>query len=96
MITCKIDVTKIEKERLFKGEKGTYLDIVLIETTNNQYGDDYMIVQSVSKEESAQGVRGKILGNARIVKPKTQAGQSATQELATTKHNIEPDNDLPF
>jgi len=68
MITCKIDVTKIEKERLFKGEKGTYLDIVLIETTNNQYGDDYMIVQSVSKEESAQGVRGKILGNARIVK----------------------------
>ena len=95
MITCKIDVTKIEKERLFKGEKGTYLDIVLIEVPNNQYGDDYMIVQSVTKEESAQGVRGKILGNARVIKAK-QTNQSVTQELATTKHNVEPDNDLPF
>ena len=46
MITCKIDVTKIEKERLFKGEKGTYLDIVLIESPNNQYGDDYKVVLS--------------------------------------------------
>ena len=96
MITCKMAVSKIEKERLFKGEKEIYLDFVLIETANNQYGNDYMIVQSVSKEESAQGIRGKILGNARIVKPKSQTGQSAAQELATTKHNIEPDNDLPF
>ena len=67
MISLKIDVTKIDKSRLFKGEKGTYLDAVLIETPNNQYGDDYMIVQSVSKEEREQGVRGEILGNGKNI-----------------------------
>lgn len=68
MITAKLDVTKIEKSRLYKGEKGTYLDIVLIETKNSQYGDDYMVVQGVSKEEREAGKKGNILGNARIVK----------------------------
>jgi len=82
MITAKIDVTKIEKARLYKGEKGTYLDIVLIETPNNEYGNDYMIVQSVTKEEKEAGVKGAILGNAKTLKkvdsvpvPITQAEQ---------------------
>lgn len=66
IITGKIDVTKVDKAKLFKGEKGVYLDIVLVETPNNQYGDDYMIVQSVSKEEREKGVKGAILGNAKI------------------------------
>lgn len=64
MITGKIDVTKIDKARLFKGERGTYLDVVLIETPNGQYGD-YMICQGVSKEERQAGVKGAILGNAK-------------------------------
>ena len=65
MISISIDVTKINKDKLFKGEKGTYLNAVLIETPNNTYGNDYMIVQSVSKEERAQGVKGEILGNGK-------------------------------
>lgn len=73
MITAKIDVTKIDKARLFKGEKGTYLDIVLIETPNNEYGNDYMVVQSVSKEEKEAGVKGAILGNGKAIKPKAEA-----------------------
>lgn len=65
MITAKIDVTKIDKARLFKGAKGTYLDIILIETPGGQYGD-YMIKQSISKEERAANVQMPILGNATI------------------------------
>ncbi len=65
MITAKIDVTKIDKARLFKGAKGTYLDIILIETPNGQYGD-YMIKQSITKEERAANVQMPILGNATI------------------------------
>lgn len=65
MITVRIDVTKIDKARLFKGKKGTYLDIVLVETPDDQYGNSHMVVQSVSKEERQQGVRGAILGNAK-------------------------------
>ena len=85
VIAIKIDVTKIEKERLYVGEKGTYLDAVLIPTENNEYGNSHMIVQSVSKEEREAGTQGPILGNAK------QIGQSeskpATQETPT---------DLPF
>lgn len=72
-ILCKINVSKIEKNRLFKGEKGTYLDCALVPSTNNQYGDDFMIVQSVSKEERQQGVKGPIIGNAKFVVKKASA-----------------------
>ena len=66
MISISINVNKIDKSRLFKGAKGTYLDMVLIETPNSEYGD-YMVVESVSKEEREQGVKGTILGNAKII-----------------------------
>jgi hypothetical protein len=66
MITGKIDVTKIDKKRLFKGEKGTYLNFTLIETPQSDYAD-YMIVESITREEKKSGIKGTILGNARII-----------------------------
>jgi len=63
MIKGSINTSKIDKAKLFEGKKGKYLDIVLIETPNNKYGDDYMIVQSTEKDEESI-----ILGNARILK----------------------------
>lgn len=67
-IALKIDVSKIEKERLFKGEKGLYLDAVLfLDEEQDKYGQNGMIVQSVSKEERQNGVRGPILGNCKII-----------------------------
>lgn len=59
LIKAKIDVKKINKDRLFKGEKGTYLDITLIETPNGKYGE-WMIVQDAPKDE-----KGTILGNGK-------------------------------
>lgn len=66
MIIAKIDVTKIDKSKLFKGAKGTYLDIAMFETPTSKFGD-YMIVQSVSKEEREAGKKGAIIGNAKIM-----------------------------
>ena len=66
MISLKIDVQKIDKSRLYKGVKGTYLNAVMIETPNSEYGD-YMIVEDISYEERQQGKKGTILGNAKIV-----------------------------
>ena len=62
MITGKIDVSKIKKEKLFKGEKGTYLDFVLFETKDNKYGNDYLVKQSGEKGEDMP-----ILGSAKIL-----------------------------
>jgi hypothetical protein len=65
MQTGKIDVTKIDKTFLFKGKAGTYLDIALIpnKSGRDQYGNDGMIVQSISKAARQEGKKGPILGN---------------------------------
>lgn len=101
MIRCKIDVTKIDKARLFKGQKGTYLDLTLIETPNDQYGNSHMIVQDVGKEDREKGIKGAILGNAKTFGKSSPAAQpppkSDTQ--TTTIMNKKPENldeDVPF
>jgi len=90
-ITLKIDVTKIEKARLFKGEKGTYLDAVLFyDTDADQYGQNGMIVQSVTQDERQKGVKGPILGNAKMIgQPQNIAPQAAGS-------SSDPTDDLPF
>lgn len=53
MKLLKIDVTKINRELLFKGAKGTYLDAVMFEG-QDQYGNDGWINQSVPKDKRGQ------------------------------------------
>ena len=66
ILKLKIDVTKVDKDILFKGKKGVYLDAtVLIKDEEDQYGNHGMIVQDVSKESRDAGNRGAILGNAK-------------------------------
>lgn len=65
IISVKINVTKIDKLRLYKGKNGTYLDCALIPSNNDQYGNDFMVVQNVTKEERAAGKRGEIIGNGK-------------------------------
>jgi len=68
IISVRIDVMKIDKAKLFKGEKGTYLDVVLLMRDQvDAYGNNGMVVQQVTKEERAAGVKGAILGNAKII-----------------------------
>ena len=67
-IKAKIDVTKIDKMNLFQGKKGTYLDLILIPTPGNRFGHDYIVVQSICKEDREAGKRGEILGNAKTKK----------------------------
>jgi hypothetical protein len=67
-IALKIDVTKIDKERLYHSEKtgAKYLDAVLFyDSEKDQYDQNGMITESVSKEERADDVQGNILGNAK-------------------------------
>ena len=65
----KIDVTKIDKTRLFKGKKGTYLDLDMwVEDEPDQYGNHGGLSHSQSKEERESKTRRIYVGNAvRIV-----------------------------
>ena len=87
--TAKIDVTKIDKSRLYKGQKGTYLDVVLIPTPQSEYGD-FMIVQQVSKEERDKGIKGEILGNGKVM------GESKPEPKPEQHQTSAPEDDLPW
>jgi len=63
-LSIKIDVTKIDKEALYKGAKGTYLNLVLWPSKPNEYGNDYMIKQDLGKDR--KGEQAPILGNGKF------------------------------
>ena len=80
LIKGSIDVLKINKEKLYKGKKGTYLNVVLIPTPNSDYGD-WMIVEEASEEERKAGEKGSILGNAKVLVKKEEGSQEKKDDL---------------
>jgi hypothetical protein len=93
-IQVKLDVTKIDKTKLFQGNKGTYLDaVIFLKDTPDQYGNNGMIVQSVSADERAQGIKGAILGNVKVMQQQQQPTQAVSGGL--TVADVEKDS-LPF
>ena len=107
VITVRIDVTQIDKSRLYQGKKGNYLDIVLIPTPNAKYEQTHMVVQSVSKEERDQGIKGNILGNAKEIEQErrgySEPPPAHRRQLAGAEARAEPDwaaeqdqDDVPF
>ena len=94
-VNLSIDVTKIEKERLYKGAKGTYLNLTtyLDLDQKDQYGQNGFISQQVSKEEKEAKVRTAILGNCDVVWK--SEGQAAAPAVAAMSIE-ELDDDIPF
>ena len=101
-VSLRIDVTKIDKARLYKGAKGTYLDAVAFIDleAEDQYGNSGMITQAVSKEEKAAGERGEILGNSKIIwRDEQQTQQARPAPRPQQSQQAAPpdfDDDIPF
>ncbi len=97
-ISLKIDVTKIDKARLFKGQKGTYLDITAFIDVDqeDQYGNNGMVTQSVSKEERDAGTKGEILGNVKVFMKKTSQESQAPLQAAPSFEQPMDDSEVPF
>ena len=93
-LSVRIDVTKIDKARLYAGAKGTYLDLTTFVDTDqqDQYENNGFISQSVDKEEREQGVQTPILGNVKVFF--TDGAQSSPQSAPHSKTVI--DEDIPF
>lgn len=86
VIQIKLNLSKVDKDRLFKGEKGVYLDATLfLSDEADQYGNHGMIVQSSTKEEREAGYESPILGNAKV--SDKQSSRPLTQDEK---------DDLPF
>lgn len=89
IIKLSIDVSKIDKSKLYNGQKGTYLNAVLMfKDEPDKYGNIGFIVQDTTKEEREAGKRGEILGNAKYL--------AKSQPSETTNNSDSSDNDLPF
>jgi len=88
-VELKIDVTKINKQLLFSGAKGTYLDAtVFIDIDEkDQYDNNGMITQKVPKD----GVKnsGAILGNCKVF---WTDGQSQAQQQPQQYQQAPPQN----
>ena len=91
-IEIKIDVTKIDKAKLYKGDKGTYLSLTTFVNTGetDKFGNNGAAFQSVSKEEKQAGFKPPILGNSRIFFTKEGFESRAQMEQK------QADDDMPF
>lgn len=104
-IKLSIDVTKIEKARLYKGKKGTYLDCTVFVDLDNkgQYDNNGMITQDVTKEERDRKVKGPILGNCKVfyqdrAQPQVKEYDldSPPQAQAGGFDDFDTNSDIPF
>ena len=97
-ISLRIDVTKIDKSRLYKGAKGTYLDLTTFVDTmvTDEYDNNGRINQSLTKEEREAKVQTPILGNVKVFYTDGQQApqQSAPQQQAPQSDSF--DEDIPF
>ena len=64
-VSIRLNVSKIDKARLFRGEKGVYLDATAFIDLDqlDQYGNSGMITQSWKDQQKGEGA---ILGNSKV------------------------------
>jgi hypothetical protein len=109
MISVKIDVSKIDKTAFYKGAKGTYLNITLMDNQDGQTdenGNDYWVVQDLGAERRKAGERGPKLGNGRNISTGGGGGggsfadrvkpAKAFQNRPAAAPAAQDDEDLPF
>lgn len=98
MIALKLKTNLIDKNRIFRGKKHNYLDLILIENRNgtDEFGNDGIVKQSMTAQERADGVELPIIGNWHHVTLKPRAGRApAPEPLPPASGNLAED-DIPF
>lgn len=100
-LSVRIDVTKIDKARLYKGAKGTYLDLTTFVDTAvaDQYENNGFISQTLNKEEREAGTKTPILGNVKVFYTDSGSPAGSAGQTSTAKEDMsieELDEDIPF
>ena len=74
-ITITIDVKKLNKDHFIVGKPDRdgkpvlYCDLVLFPSKEERYGNTHFVVQGVPKQARENGVKGGIVGNAKVPTP---------------------------
>lgn len=85
-ISLSVNIDKVDKSKFFEGKKGRYLDLVLFETPDSDYGD-YLVKQRGERDEKMP-----ILGNGKYFEPKAKKGKPASGN-ANAGHDPGPQKD---
>jgi hypothetical protein len=86
IISCSIDVTKIDKSKLVQGKKGTYLPLtIVLNNEPDKYGNDVSVSLAQTKEEREAKTPKVYLGNGKTV----WKGQSVAKAAPSN-------DDIPF
>jgi hypothetical protein len=99
LITVKVDVSKLDKARFFRGKPDAsghaplYADLVLVPRREpGRYGDTHLVKQSKKKDEA---VEMPILGNA-TERGASTPSQAPAQRPAPAPQHDNNDDDMPF
>jgi len=101
-VSLKIDVNKLDESRFFHGKNGAiYADITgfIDIDTEDQYGNNGFLTQSIDKAERDSGVKLPILGNSKVFyKDQAQViPQSPNQQFQAPPTAIDTfSEDIPF
>ena len=91
-IEIKVDVTKIDKTRIYQGKKGKYITLTSFVNPDDedQYGNNGFITHARNKDED-KSVKLPILGNVRVFWKDEQPPHNQQQG-----HMPPPDDTIPF
>jgi len=97
LINLSIDVTKIDKAKLIKGAKGTYLNLtVSVNNDLDQFGNNASAYISQSKEERDAKVNRSYLGNGKVQWTDGTINKAEPQQAQPQQAAPQDDDSLPF
>lgn len=93
-IEVRIDVTKIEKSRIYEGAKGKWLTMTTFVDLDNQdkYGNNGMVTHKKDQGEE----RAPILGNSKVFWSDSGQPQQQQQQQQPQSFDSFEDDPLPF
>jgi len=103
IISANIDLTKINKSKIYEGKKGKYYPItIVLNDEPGQYGDSGYIMTEQTKEERDSKSQKEYLGNVKVVwtngqnvtTAERQGVQQSIEVFSSSTAAVEPD--LPF
>ena len=98
IVNFSLDLTKLPKEKMIKGKKGTYINLSLnLNDATNQYGKNASVIVSQSKEEREAKQDRLYVGNGRVIwTDGTIKTAEQKEELTSATQQPDRDDDLPF
>ncbi|QDP66451.1 MAG: hypothetical protein GOVbin15_40 [Prokaryotic dsDNA virus sp.] len=101
IISSNIDLTKINKSKIYEGKKGKYYPItIVLNDEPGQYGDSGYIMTEQTKDERDAKAQKEYLGNVKVVwtngQNVTTADKQGTQQSIEMQNVKQEEPDLPF